>query len=99
MKILIVKQLFNPEPTAKSLDFAKELISRGHEVEVLTGFPSYPIGKIMTGLSNVYIKEEQLEGVNLIRVPIYPDHSSSGIKRFFHYFSYAISASLIDYFW
>ncbi|HBY67006.1 MAG TPA: glycosyltransferase WbuB, partial [Flavobacteriaceae bacterium] len=46
MKILLVKQLFNPEPTAKSLDFAKELQRRGHEVEVLTGFPSYPIGKI-----------------------------------------------------
>lgn len=95
MKILLVKQLFNPEPTAKSLDFAKELIARGHKVEVLTGFPSYPIGKIYKGYRQRLYKREVLEGVNLIRVPIYPDHSSSGLKRFLHYISYAISATFI----
>jgi glycosyltransferase involved in cell wall biosynthesis len=95
MKILLVKQLFNPEPTAKSLDFAKELISRGHEVEVLTGFPSYPIGKIYKGYKQRLFKRETLEGVNLIRVPIYPDHSASGFKRILHYLSYAFSASFI----
>ena len=98
MRILLVKQLFNPEPTAKSLDFAKELIRRGHEVEVLTGFPSYPIGKIYDGYNQKFYKRETMEGVSLIRVPIYPDHSSSGIKRFMHYFSYAISATFIGLF-
>jgi len=98
MKILLVKQLFNPEPTAKSLDFAKELIRRGHEVEVLTGFPSYPLGKIYEGYRQSLFKREMMEGVSLIRVPIYPDHSSSGIKRFMHYFSYAISATFIGLF-
>ncbi|MGV6829435.1 MAG: glycosyltransferase family 4 protein [Flavobacteriales bacterium] len=98
MKILFVKQLFNPEPTAKSLDFAKELIKRGHEVEVLTGFPSYPIGKIYEGYKQRLFKREEMDGVSIIRVPIYPDHSSSGIKRFMHYFSYAISASVIGLF-
>ena len=98
MKILIVKQLFNPEPTAKSLDFAKELVNRGHQVEVLTGFPSYPIGKIYDGYKQHLYKRETIEGIPLIRVPIYPDHSSSGSKRFLHYFSYAISATFIGLF-
>jgi|TARA_R100000479_G_scaffold33554_3_gene13964 glycosyltransferase involved in cell wall biosynthesis len=98
MKILLVKQLFNPEPTAKSLDFAKELQRRGHEVEVLTGFPSYPIGKIYEGYKQRIYKREVMDDVPLIRVPIYPDHSSSGIKRFLHYFSYAISATFIGLF-
>ncbi|WP_452221577.1 glycosyltransferase family 4 protein [Lacinutrix salivirga] len=95
MKILLVKQLFNPEPTAKSLDFAKELVARGHEVEVLTGFPSYPIGKIYKGYKQRLYKRETMEGVSLIRVPIFPDHSASGLKRFLHYISYAISATFI----
>ena len=95
MKILLIKQLFNPEPTAKSLDFVKELISRGHEVEVLTGFPSYPLGKIYDGYKQKLYKRETIEGVNLIRVPIYPDHSASGVKRFLHYISYALSATFI----
>ena len=98
MKVLIVKQLFNPEPTAKSLDFAKELLSRGHEVEVLTGFPSYPLGKIYDGYKQRIFKREKMEGIDLIRVPIFPSHSSSGVKRFLNYFSYAISASLIGLF-
>ncbi len=98
MRILIVKQLFNPEPTAKSLDFAKELIRRGHDVEVLTGFPSYPLGKIYPGYKQRFYKREVMEGVPLIRVPIFPSHSTSGLKRFANYFSYAISASFIGLF-
>ncbi len=98
MKILFVKQLFNPEPTAKSLDFAKELIRRGHQVEVLTGFPSYPIGKIYKGYKQRVYKREIIEGVSLIRIPIYPNHSSSGFKRFSHYLSYAFSATFIGLF-
>ncbi len=98
MKILIIKQLFNPEPTAKSLDFAKELVARGHQVEVLTGFPSYPLGRIYDGYSQKLYKREEIDGVSLIRVPIYPDHSSSGLKRFLHYFSYALSATCIGLF-
>lgn len=98
MRILIVKQLFNPEPTAKSLDFAKELIARGHRVEVLTGFPSYPLGKIYPGYKQRFYKREVMEGVPLIRVPIYPSHSASGLKRFLNYFSYALSATFVGLF-
>ena len=98
VKILIVKQLFNPEPTAKSLDFAKDLQRRGHEVEVLTGFPSYPIGRIYSGYRQRLFQRETMEGIPIIRVPIFPSHSTSAIKRFLHYFSYAISASCIGLF-
>jgi colanic acid biosynthesis glycosyl transferase WcaI len=42
MKILILTQWFEPEPTSKGLLFARELVTRGHEVEVLTGSPNYP---------------------------------------------------------
>ena len=97
MKILIIKQLFNPEPTAKSLDFAKELVARGHDVEVLTGFPSYPIGKFILDINNGFINEKKWK-IDIIRVPIYPSHDYSGLKRFIHYFSYALTASFIGLF-
>jgi len=42
MRILLLTQWFEPEPTFKGLLFARELAARGHEVEVLTGFPNYP---------------------------------------------------------
>ena len=98
MRILIIKQLFYPEPTAKSLDFAKELVSRGHDVEVLTGFPSYPTGRIYSGYKQYLYKREKMEEIDIIRVPIYPSHDDSAIKRFIHYFSYALTASFIGLF-
>tara|TARA_B100001989_G_C24508817_1_gene449203 strand:- start:47 stop:1270 length:1224 start_codon:yes stop_codon:yes gene_type:complete len=98
MKVLIIKRLFNPEPTAKSLDFAKELVARGHNVEVLTGFPSYPIGRIYPGYKQRFYQREKMEGVEIIRVPIYPSHDDSSLNRFIHYFSYALTASLIGLF-
>ena len=46
MRILFLTQWFQPEPFFKGLPFVKALKARGHEVEVLTGFPNYPGGKI-----------------------------------------------------
>jgi len=95
MRILIIKQLWNPEPTAKSMDFAKELVNRGHSVQVLTGFPNYPTGKIYDGYKQSLFLREDLEGIEVIRVPVYPSHSSSAIKRILNYFSFAITASIL----
>mgnify|MGYP000754844618 CR=1 FL=1 len=36
-----------------------------------------------------------MEGVSVIRVPLYPSHDNSGINRFFNYASYALAASII----
>ena len=43
-RILLLTQWFDPEPTAKGLPFARELVRRGYDVEVVTGFPNYPDG-------------------------------------------------------
>ena len=58
MKILILSQWFEPEPTFKGLLFARELVARGHQVEVLTGFPNYPGGRSIraTGYAHGYVK-------------------------------------------
>jgi hypothetical protein len=40
-------QYFQPEPIFKGLPLARALRDLGHEVEVLTGFPNYPGGKIL----------------------------------------------------
>ncbi len=94
MKILFIKQLFNPEPTARSLDFAHELVRQGHQVQVLTSFPSYPKGKIYDGYRQKLFYRENLEGIELIRVPIFPDQSGRALYRMLNYLSYAFSATL-----
>ena len=95
MKILFIKQLFYPEPTARSLDFALELKKNGHEVQVLTGFPSYPEGKVYKGYKQKFFHREQIEGIDVIRVPIFPDQSGRALFRILNYLSYAISATLL----
>ena len=94
MRILFIKQLFHPEPTARSLDFALELKRQGHEVEVITGFPSYPKGEIYPGYKQKLFHKENIEGIDIIRVPIFADQSGRAIYRILNYLSYAFSATL-----
>ena len=55
MRILFLSQWCQPEPFFKGIPFAKALQARGHEVEILTGFPNYPGGKIYPGYSRSII--------------------------------------------
>lgn len=45
MRILIVSQYFWPE-NFRINDLTRELVTRGHEVTVLTGIPNYPVGEV-----------------------------------------------------
>ena len=95
MRILMLTQWFNPEPAFKGLSFAKELIKLGHDVEVLTGFPNYPGGKVYDGYRIRYMQREILEGISVVRVPLYPSHDTSSIGRILNYGSFAFSAGTI----
>ena len=98
MKILLLTQWFDPEPTLKGLVFAKELQRQGHEVQVLTGFPNYPTGKIYPGYKLRFKQTEFIDGIEVTRVALYPSHDSSVLKRIFNYISFAFMAALIGIF-
>jgi lipopolysaccharide/colanic/teichoic acid biosynthesis glycosyltransferase/glycosyltransferase involved in cell wall biosynthesis len=95
MKILFVTQWFEPEPTFKGLLFVKELVARGHEVQVLTGFPNYPGGKVYPGYRIRPWVREKMGGIDILRVALYPSHNTSGVQRALNYLSFAVSASVI----
>ena len=99
MKILLLTQLFQPEPAhIRGLKFAKALIEAGNEVEVLTGFPNYPNGKIYQGYNIRLFQREIIDGVPIVRVALYPSHDQSGVRRFLCYVSFALMASLLGLF-
>jgi colanic acid biosynthesis glycosyl transferase WcaI len=58
MNILILSQYCSPEPDSKKVPFAKKLKAYGHQVEILTGYPNYPIGKVFRGYNNKWIMRE-----------------------------------------
>ncbi len=91
-RVLMLSQWFDPEPTFKGLVFARELVRQGFEVEVITGFPNYPGGKVYAGYKITWIQREMIDGVSVTRLPLYPNHDQSAIKRVLNYASFAVSA-------
>lgn len=92
IRVLLLTQWFDPEPTFKGMVFARELVRQGFEVEVLTGFPNYPGGKVYPGYRIKLLQREVIDGVQVTRVPLYPNHDQSAIKRVLNYASFAASS-------
>ncbi|MDD2703136.1 MAG: glycosyltransferase family 4 protein [Candidatus Omnitrophica bacterium] len=98
MRILLLSQWFQPELSFKGLPFARELTRLGHDVQVLTGFPNYPGGKIYKGYKIRLFQKEILEGIPVFRVPLYPSHDNNSLRRIANYASFAFSAASLGVF-
>ena len=92
--LFYIAQYFTPEPYLKDIDFIKKLKDKGWNPVVITGFPNYPIGEIYDGYQNKFFAEEILDGIKVIRVYTYADHSLSGVKRALNYFVFGFFAAL-----
>ena len=91
-RVLLLTQWFDPEPTFKGLVMARELVRQGFEVEVVTGFPNYPRGVPYPGYKVKWLQREMIDGVMVTRVPLYPSHDRSAVRRVLNYLSFAASA-------
>lgn len=94
MRIGMLTQWYEPEPGPASLPsgLARELVARGHQVQVVTGFPNYPTGRVADGYRQRRRSEEVLGGVAVRRVALYPNHDASAVRRVANYGSFAASA-------
>jgi glycosyltransferase involved in cell wall biosynthesis len=95
LRILLLTQWFDPEPTFKGLAFARALAARGHSVEALTGFPNYPGGRVYNGYKVRVRERETIDGIRITRVPLYPSHDGSSVRRIANYASFAACATLL----
>jgi len=95
VRVLLLSQFFDPEPTLKGLAYAKALREQGHDVQVLTGFPNYPGGRIEPGYRVVPYMKEVMEGITVHRVALYPSHDRSAPRRVANYVSFALMACLV----
>jgi glycosyltransferase involved in cell wall biosynthesis len=93
MRIMYLTQWFEPEPNIiKGSAFVGALEEAGHDVTVVTGFPNYPTGKLYPGYRLRSIQRETLQGVNVVRLPLYPSHDSSSLRRSLNFLSFFLSA-------
>lgn len=95
MKIGMVTQWYEPETgsAAHPTAIARALAARGHEVKVLTGFPSYPHGRVYDGYRLRPRMHETRGGIALLRVPDAPSHDRSALRRALSLTSFAASAT------
>lgn len=93
VKILLLTQFCFPEATFKSVPFARELVRRGHEVRILTGFPNYPGGRLYPGYRLRWRQREVIDGIPILRVPLYPSHDASSFGRALNYLSFSAMAA------
>jgi glycosyltransferase involved in cell wall biosynthesis len=92
VKILLLSQWYFPEPGPRVHELAEELADRGHDVTVLTGFPSYPNDDFYDGYRLRLCRREKRNGVAILRVPHFPHARSSGLRRVLNYCSFMLAA-------
>ena len=94
MRFLFLTQYFPPEVGAAQLRLlavARELRALGHEVEVVTGLPNYPTGRIFPAYRRKFYVRESLYGITVHRLWLYPAQGS-GVRRLANYASFTLSS-------
>lgn len=92
MRVLYLTQWFEPEPVMKGIEFAKALEGAGFDVDVMTGLPNYPHGRLYPGYRWRLFQAEQMQGIRVNRMALYPSHDRSALRRSLNYVSFFCSA-------
>lgn len=99
MRILIVSPVFPPEPVVSaqtSAQVAAELAARGHDVTVLTAFPSRPAGKLYPGYCRtLYHRERGDAGYRLLRCFSILSAESRMLSRFAENLSFGLTSGWV----
>ena len=93
VRLLVVTQYFWPE-NFRINDLVAELVRRGHQVVVLTGWPNYPDGRVFDEFRDHPRDFDKYEGARIVRVPLLP-RGRGGIRLLLNYLTFAVSASLL----
>ena len=95
MKILLYCLNYAPELTGIGKYMAEQaewLAARGHEVRVVTAPPYYPAWQIGEGYRASRYRREVINGVTVLRAPLWIPARPSGLRRILHLASFAVSS-------
>jgi len=100
MRILFLSQYFPPETEIggiRILELGRRLLATGHQVSVLTGLPNYPDGRLHPAYRKKAWKltwRENNDGIDVIRVAMFPSHSKKTLPRLANYFSFLFASAM-----
>jgi len=92
MKVLIVSQYYWPE-SFRITEVVRSLHDQSVEVEVLTGKPNYPRGKLFAGYHAWGIQQEIYQGIIINRIPLLA-RGGGGWRLALNYLSFIVSGLL-----
>ena len=91
MRILVISQYFWPE-TFRVNDVVKFLRDNNHHVDILTGTPNYPEGKLFDEYKLNKKKFQNYYGATVFRVPVFLRRDGRQIFLFFNYIAFIFSS-------
>lgn len=92
-RVLLVAQNFYPE-FFKSNDIASELVTRGYDVDVLTGIPNYPEGVFPKGYGVFKRRIDDYKGAKVYRVFQIPrGRKATSLRLAINYLSFAFCST------
>lgn len=94
MKVLILSQYFWPE-AFRINEVAQSLREAGCTVAVLTGQPNYPDGRVFTGYRALSVRREEVGGLPVYRVPIWPRGRGGALRLIANYLSFIVTAGVL----
>src|SRR3954454_17556261 len=84
LRFLFVTHFFPPEELSASFlafEFARALVERGHDVDVLTGYPNWPEGRVFAGYARNGFTTQALDGIHVHRVPFLASPNGNFLQR------------------
>lgn len=93
MRFLVLSQYYPPEIGASQTRLAamvRVMKNLGHDVEVITAMPNYPTGRIFPEYRGRFYYREELTGVTVHRVWLYPS-TGAGLRRMLNYMSFTVT--------
>jgi colanic acid biosynthesis glycosyl transferase WcaI len=93
MRILLLSQYYWPEDQISlEHELALGLLSKGHQVTVLTAFPHYPKGRVYDGYRGRVFQTEIEAGIKIVRTFVYATPSKNFYQRILNFGSFCISS-------
>jgi glycosyltransferase involved in cell wall biosynthesis len=92
-KYLVITEVFYPESFLVN-DLCFALKDKGHDIEVLTRTPSYPLGVTMPGFKNRFYQKNFHNGVATHRIPIVPGYAKYLPLKILNYLCFVICATM-----
>lgn len=90
IKVLVVSQYFWPESFYVN-EVVTSLINNGVQVDVLTGKPNYPGGKVFRGYTAAGLQNETWCECNIFRIPLFPRGQRVAWRLTLNYLTFIVS--------